>query len=302
MGASERAGRQPARYSACLEPQDYREEEDDESLALPCEPIDQDILDALVPTGIDGDREDWRDADEIGERSARLAADRESVAEHKAAGFSGPKYEIFKAGLAAYGIPVVRAWIRRRSIYALVEGLGRGVMCPEDVREHLASDKDDRQELALETVAEALNMFEQHALIDGAWSAHKGASLTTYFIGSCLAEFPNVFRRWHTQHRHWQRTDLCGLGQADETTGRSSPLDQRIEDDPADTAVANQTFLDELRSLPERVCYVVAAMVFRGCSYAEVAAEMGTTENAIKQLVYRYRKEAHHRRAGREET
>ncbi len=300
MGASERAGQQPARSAAHLQLQ-QEDCPDDEHTSTSLVPIEQDVLNALTPNGAHGDKEEKQEAAEIAERLARLAADRDRITEFRAMNFTGYKFEIFRADLAAYGYPVIRSWIRRGLIYKLTKDRGRGVACPDDVREHLIRDVVDRQELALETVAQALRLFVRNALIEGTWSPEGGASLTTYFVGACLAVFPNAFRRWHTEHQYWQRIDRCGLGQPFEDPSRNR-LDQRFDHDPAETVVSTQTFLRELKAMPDRIQYAVAAVVLRGASYAEVAKELNTTEEAIKQLLYRYRTEARRRQAERERS
>src|SRR5262249_8550976 len=108
-------------------------------------------------------------------------------------------------------------------------------------------------------------LFVRDALIEGSWSPEGGASLTTYFVGACLAVFPNAFRRWHTEHQYWQRIDRCGLGQPSEDPSRNR-LDQRFDQDPAETLVSTQIFLRELKAMPDRVQYAVAAVVLRGAS------------------------------------
>ena len=298
MGASERAGQQPARSAAHLQREDCP---NDEHTSMSLIPIEQDVLDALTPNGAHGGKEEKQEAAEIAERLARLAADRNRITEFRAMNFAGPKFEIFKADLAAYGYPIIRSWIRRGLIYKLTKDRGRGVTCSDSVREHLTRDVIDRRELALETVAQALRLFVRHALIEGTWSPEGGASLTTYFVGACLAVFPNVFRRWHTEHQHWQRTEFCGLGQPSENASRNR-LDQRFDHDPADTVVSTQIFLRELKAMPDRVRFAVAAVVLHGASYAEIAKELNTTEEAVKQLLHRYRTEARRRQAERERT
>jgi hypothetical protein len=51
----------------------------------------------------------------------------------------------------------------------------------------------------------ALAGFRQNALIESGWTCEGGASITTYFMGACLYDFPNEFRRyWASEQLHRQ--------------------------------------------------------------------------------------------------
>jgi DNA-directed RNA polymerase specialized sigma24 family protein len=237
------------------------------------------------------------------ESLSRRSRDLEMVNALALAQFEGPAFEVFAGELAAYGYPVILAWLRRGTIWRHCAERGRPLYPTDAERETLEGQFDERLELALETVAEGLKFFRERVLLTGRWSFEGGATITTYFIGACLLAFPNVFRRWHAAGRRWNlamnaavltspegRTvaDLPGTGPvsaSDIVAGRgSSPCS-----DPADVAGARSAVLGELRSMPPGT-RDAAALVIDGRSFAETAAAMGTTDRAVEGRLYRYRK------------
>jgi len=277
---------QSPRRAAHLKPENY------DALGA----IDQQVLDELDPRSFDeAERASTRDA---ADRLSRLEADRDHVDELRETNFAGWKYEIFTADLAAYGIPVIRSWLRTRQIYKLSRARGRGVSCDDDVREHLATHADDRLELTIEIVAHGLAFFRSYALVNGAWTPEAGASLKTFFIGSCLAVFPNTFRAWLKEHN----AGAFPRGYAAHPATDASELDRLIlpsHGDPADAVADQLWFVAELESMPERVRHAIAAVVLRDEDYTTIAARLGMTTNAVKQMLYRYRAEARRRQKER---
>ena len=60
---------------------------------------------------------------------------------------------------AAYGYPVILAWIRRGTIWGHCASRGRKVSPTDAEREILERDCDERLQLALDTTADALTFF-----------------------------------------------------------------------------------------------------------------------------------------------
>jgi DNA-directed RNA polymerase specialized sigma24 family protein len=276
MFGSDQAGGQPAMDVAATDLQS------DVSTAPPDLDPARTALADLHAGGFDA--AERAEAEWAADRITRLAADHDLVEELRADGFNGRRYAVFTQTLASYGLPVIQAWIRRRDIYHFTAKQGRPVTCSDELREHLSRDFDDRQELASMVVARALVHFRDHALVRGCWSAEGGASLTTYFIGACAQVFPNEFRAWVKQH-----SQSVGLVHAEDTD-----LDVRVDTDPADQVCLTETFREALESaaaVSDRLAYVLAANTVQDVEYGELAARWNTTEDAIKQQVYRWRKQ-----------
>ena len=218
------------------------------------------------------------------ENLARRGKDLEKLNSLALQGFTGPDYEIFASELAAYGYPVLLAWLRRGLIFKYCADKGRPVKPTDADHDVLTGSFEERLQLALETVAEALTFFRYHVLQGQRWTYDGGASLTTYFIGSCLFAFPNVFRRWQGEQRRWrQGTAIEMLNCPDGRTLADHP-----GVDPADLTVGRAAVIDELSAMPTGT-REAAALVIDGASFTEAAAQLGTTDRGIEGRLYRYR-------------
>jgi hypothetical protein len=248
------------------------------------EAYDRDLDDALAALHSGGFSADESAAAEAARRLDRIAQDHAHIEMLRTERFEGPNYELFKTRLAQYGYPVMRAWIRRRQIWGLTAARGRGVQCRDAVRDHLTRDLDDRQELAMEVVAQALVFFREHALLAGKWMPQGGANITTFFAGACVAVFPNVCRAWLKAYEVDQGCDRLDLGQLDYL------VDPRLGVGPEERACLVDLFETALKAArTDRLRRALASVVLTDVQYAEIAEDEDTSEEAIKQLIYRFR-------------
>ncbi|MBN6039984.1 hypothetical protein [Amycolatopsis sp. 195334CR] len=223
----------------------------------------------------------------------RLSSDEALVNGLRAQGFAGAEYQLFRAELAAYGLPVMRSWIRRTLIFKHCATIRRPVTATELLKRRLAECADDRFELAAETVAEALRLFHRFAMVGGAWSPDGGASLRTFFVGACLRSFPTVFRRWRAE----QGVDTpFGLTADDAPPSQNSGTSSA---NPADQVVAEQEALHKLRSIKNDTAReAVTRVAFLGETHAEAAKVVGLTERQLEGRLYRERQRKQVRRTG----
>lgn len=289
MSGSERPGEQPSSWAAGLQPEDdaptapssEREPTWDDAH----DALDGHIDDALASLHNGGFSADEVTAEEAARRLDRMAQDHVHIEMLRGEGFEGPNYELFKTTLALYGYPVMRAWIRRRQIWGLTATRGRPVRCREAVRDHLTRDLDDRQELAMEVVARALVFFRQHALLDGKWTPAGGANITTFFAGACIAVFPNACRVWLKEYEMDQEVDRLDIEQMNDM------LDPRSGTGPEERVLQIDLFETALKAAStDRLRRALASVVLDDAQYAEIAEHEGTSESAIKQLFYRFRR------------
>jgi DNA-directed RNA polymerase specialized sigma24 family protein len=214
------------------------------------------------------------------EENERRQADAELVARLARDGFTGPDYVQFAETLARYGYGLITAWVRTQKIFSECAKKGiRGISPPDPVANW---SEDDAEDLAQDTVARALVVFRKKALVAGGWRPDGGASLRTYFVGTCLLVFPAVYRR--RENERARRSATTAAVQA-----------ERLAEvpDPADDVVARQVVADRLNAVPDRRLRMVLGLAIAGYTHAEIAALLadGTTARGVEGMIYRYRKQ-----------
>ncbi|GAA4090513.1 hypothetical protein [Streptomyces shaanxiensis] len=206
-------------------------------------------------------------------------------------GFRGPRYEQFVDELVRYGISVLRGWMHSGFIFQLVAERGFGLHAHELELEELSSNSDLREELATMTVARTLPRFRQQALIEGGWTFEGGASITTFFMGSCAYDFPNEFRRYRAgEERH----------------RRAVQRQQELYEDPvgplgvAAEVLGNLEVLELLDGIEDERTRAIVALTIDGYSQEEIRQILNATSvRAVEGRLYRWRmKEKRDREGG----
>lgn len=219
------------------------------------------------------------------ERAARHLVDAGLFAQCVKEGFTGLASDVLTADLVAYALPVMLAWLRRGRIFAECAAKGRPLRCGDRDRERLAGSRDDRLELAGETIAQALKLFRDLAVAGRGWSPAGGAALTTYFVGTCVQVYPNVWRDWLKEQSAELPVDDPGMLTG--TTGHH--LDTHT--DPAEIAASHDLVRAALDAMPDSVRDVAEPLILHGWTLPEVAAHLGTTAGAVEQRLRRYRRQ-----------
>lgn len=224
-----------------------------------------------------------KEAQRLQESLDRRMADAQLVRLLAEDGFAGPRYEMFENDLARYAIAVLRAWMYSGYIFKMVSSLGFGLNPHELDLERLAADSDLREELATMTVALALPRFRQRAFVEGGWTFAGGAGITTYFMGACLYDFPNEFRK----HR------------AGEAAQRKAMMHPHFDDDvlPGVEAevVGREVLREAIRSIDPRKLRerAVVALTLDGYSQEEIRNILDEDSvRAVEGVLHRWRKKA----------
>jgi DNA-directed RNA polymerase specialized sigma24 family protein len=127
----------------------------------------------------------------------------------------------------------------------------------------------------------ALPRFRERALEGGGWRPEGGASLATYFMGTCVDVFPNEFRRWRAQGQRWRRQNA-----------RDTSVEAEHMVDPADLALTNLDAHEHLDSL-SREEQVIVQLTMLGYSQEEIAELLGKpSARAVEGVLYRLRNKA----------
>ncbi|QXV57504.1 RNA polymerase sigma factor [Amycolatopsis sp. TNS106] len=232
-----------------------------------------------------------RAADNLAQRQADATFYNQIVA----AEFAGADYDMLIADLMTYALPTLLSWLRRGTIFGQSTQRGRPVTYDERDLDELRRDNELREELAYETIAQAIKLFRTKGLDGTGWTIEGGAALTTYFVGACLAVFPGVWRRWRREQQRERVYDHTEYALDFDTAARKV-LDPRICADPADVAAARDLVRTELAAMKGSLRDVAELVVLHGCTLVEAARQLGTTPGAVEQRLRRYRNEITRRR------
>ncbi|MFC7529769.1 RNA polymerase sigma factor [Actinoplanes sp. GCM10030250] len=243
----------------------------------------RDVLATIKPELVDETRRQQEDLQ-------RREGDRLLLAELASRNFAGPSYLRFEEELAAYAISVLRGWMHSGFIFQLTAARGFALNPSAAELEELHHDSDVRDELAIMTVALALPRFREQALVGRGWRFEGGASLSTYFMGTCLYVFPNELRKLRAQRRKWRLQDE---GDPRLTASRHDP-----GNDPCLITMGNQQVLENLGRAGVRTRAVVA-LTIDGYSQEEIVELLAETSvRAVEGVLHRWRAKERSRRRG----
>jgi hypothetical protein len=203
--------------------------------------------------------------------------------------FAGADYEMLIVDLIAYAFPTLLSWLRRGTVFGQSKQRGRPVFHDGRDLDELRRDKELREELAYEIIAEAIKLFRTKGLDGTGWNIEGGAALATYFVGACLAVFPGVWRRWRREQQRERVYDHTQYVLAFDTAARKV----------LDLAAARDLVRTELAAMKGPLRDVAELIVLHGCTLVEAASQLGTTPGAVEQRLRRYRNEITRRRKER---
>ena len=230
-----------------------------------------------LAAGLDARQLDWAAGRPAARDMARLQGDADLHARLAAAGFEGSDWDRFADVLVEYGWAVLRAWISTGAIYRQVfERAGIWLQQPPS-----QVSLEEGESLSGLVIADALNRFRDRVLRAGSWDYSRGASLSTYWIGYCLFRFPDNYRRWLTEQRHWHLANK--LAQGDPTDGIAS-----VSPDPAGQIELEAELADALSSVQVDVTKQILQLKAQGYSHIEIAELLDCTTKSIESRLARH--------------
>jgi DNA-directed RNA polymerase specialized sigma24 family protein len=219
-------------------------------------------------------REARASAASVAEHAARLRADRELRDMLAAQHFAGPAYAVFEEDLAGYGYQVMMDWLRTGYIFNQCRNTGI-LLLSQPIPGH------ELEDLAQETVAEALGAFKQRGLREGGWCPDGGASLKTYFTRALCLQFANS---WKKRLRAAGTVALSSLEMlpSDTESGEPGPAEISWQRD------AIRRGLADIENEKTRVAVVLAA---DGYQHEEIAEILGpdVTPRSVEGYLRRHR-------------
>ncbi len=192
--------------------------------------------------------------------------------------YQGPLYEAFEARMWRYGLGVMMMWLAEGEIFALSRRGGRPL--PASPR---PLSREEREQLATDTVAATWRRFKAKALLGGEWTPAGGAAVTTYFARWLISDFANVYRSL-----------LVRIGKDDHEvpTGHIGEIaDARSRawiSDPGDDFAGRETY-DELLALADPVLRRILLLRIEGHSHAQIGQEVGMSARSIEGRIRRFR-------------
>ncbi|GGQ96036.1 hypothetical protein AB0K85_33125 [Streptomyces cellulosae] len=218
-------------------------------------------------------------------RTARLEADQRLVDILRRDDFQGPRYDKAAAGWWSYAWRIMVKWTRTGEVFHRSRKAGRPVPAGMITT---TWGKDDRYQVATDSVIGGMELFREHGLIQGKWTPQGGASLTTYLVGATVRSFRPAYMTWFRGQQTGQaELDISpSAGMADEPQ-RDIP-DQRA----IDPYYAAATYDELARILPHITDpQVREGLGWRALGYtqAEAAERIGLTEKALERRLSRTR-------------
>ncbi|MFG3071934.1 hypothetical protein [[Kitasatospora] papulosa] len=216
----------------------------------------------------------------------RLAADREVYERLVADGFTGHRLELLQEDLWRYGWKTMLKWMGDGTIIERCRERNIFFKAPWPEIEEIKRRSDIREEIAAFCVHQALTDFIE-LLEVGYWKPAKGATLRTFFIGSCLFAFRDAYRNWAAGYRRNLRLFLDPVASG-ELAGRvSGDLGQEH------MAVLRETLdviLDGASMEARAICELMLTMP--GGTQEEVGKKLGKSRKSVERHISRVRKRA----------
>jgi DNA-directed RNA polymerase specialized sigma24 family protein len=193
--------------------------------------------------------------------------------------FGGSLWDRFAHELARYGYAVVIAWLKTGEMFTQCKKKN----CWPGAPPAFFQD-DDLVSLANDTVFQAILNFRDRALIGEGWSLEGGASLKTYFIGTCVLAFPNYYRKWCTEKANERK--LFGTAvHTEDVAGLTSS-----QDDPGELVVRQLRTWSGFDAIRDDRTKKAVLLQELGYSYDEMAELLGETRGSVKQILARQRR------------
>lgn len=218
-------------------------------------------------------------------RASRLDADRRLVEVLRHDGFTGPRYTKACQGWLDYAWRTVSAWMSAGEIFDRSARAGRPVP-PQ--RRTTDWTREDRHELATDTVIEGLALFTKYGLVGGQWDPAGGASLTTYFVGACLRSFRQVYDRWYDA-RVRRHTELRRGPGGDAPGDLLQDIPTQPGADPGNAALVHHEAIRLLRDISDPQLRRALCLRALGLTQREAADQVGLTEKALERRLGRAR-------------
>ncbi|GLW74480.1 hypothetical protein Kpho02_67780 [Kitasatospora phosalacinea] len=216
---------------------------------------------------------------------ARSKSDQQLYERLKSSGFAGLQWELFADALATYALPILMNWLYTGEIFAQCAARGRPVKRRGGADlTVLRQDRDEREELACETIARGIRTFREHAMVNGGWRSDRGASLKTYFVGAAAMEFGAVYERWASEHSRRPPTIPEDIHEISDIRGSA-------EESPEASIEAKDFVSRVLSSIPDGATRTAAFLAMNDYSNKEIGEHLNMSAGAVAMRLSRLRRQ-----------
>jgi hypothetical protein len=213
----------------------------------------------------------------------RLEADRELLTTIGLESFDGPVTSELLDALVEYGFAVIGAWLNPKTDRLYVEANAKGYGIAEFARRSMFTD-DHRHDLRIDVVVTSVPTFLTDVLAKGRWDHRKGASIKTYFIGWCVMQFRNVFRKFLRDHEsEFVRHAELDTDEHDPSQGGN----------PAAIIAADETQAELLAQVTDETTRAILILRADGYGNAEIADLLQITIGAVESRWHRWKRDHH---------
>ncbi|WP_331722780.1 hypothetical protein OG848_47380 (plasmid) [Streptomyces canus] len=197
--------------------------------------------------------------------------------------FVGREMEQLRQDLWVYGWKILRAWMKDGT---LVQKCGeRNVPVPArwNEVETLKQRGDIRDEIAHDSVQNAVALFTDDYLPAGQWDPDKGAGMRTYFAVTCMFSFRDAFKKWVGGYRRHLALTASAVLESDRVGRGLSP------DDAVIYRLTIQRILQDASWEARAICSLIFEQKM---NQKEIGAELGMTSRAVEGHMRRLRTHA----------
>jgi DNA-directed RNA polymerase specialized sigma24 family protein len=206
---------------------------------------------------------------------------------HLGGKYDGPAYRQLFDDLWRYAWPVIKVFLRTNRMNQVLRRYApyrNFAISPEDMVV-LSRSEAERDALAVDIISRAVENFRTRAILKRKWSATGGASLRTWFIGTCALSYPRAYTRW-SKNRTDRLVQVAKRHAIDlDTVGND--FSQRASD--PSLIVSHRSDLQSLIDNAQPTTKLILGLLMEGLTQAEIATELGLTVRAVEGRIYRFR-------------
>ncbi|MFE1764043.1 hypothetical protein ACFW81_07480 [Streptomyces angustmyceticus] len=210
---------------------------------------------------------------------ARLEQDEELYAQLQHSNFNELLLKPLRDDLYVYGWRCLRAWMCDGSITARCAKLDVALSTFPSEVEAMRRRGDLRDELAVDTLVQAMERFVRVALRQGEWNPHRGSTMRTYFVNGCLHQFRETFKKWSVRYRK----------HLFEVSASVLHLEERGEVGFDEVVMQREALGTILRHANKEAAAICALILHGGATHKEIGAELGMTSRAVEGQMRRLR-------------